>query len=287
MMKKLFVLLLCICMLAGIPALAEEEKVYLALGDSITTGYGLAPDEPGFANLVAREGGYTLINRAINGNTMPGLLAQLMDPAVLADAAKARLITITCGGNDLMGMLFQEIAGLYNQDVPALLQISAGDIPQIMMTPDDPRQQAIFMAAQTALCGNAELGVPSVAEGDAIQTALVSYVMGLNSAIKTLRTVNPDALIVLATQYNPFAGFTAPYDGMNAAVEIAVQKLSQVIAINAPSAGYAVADVYAAFTASSENLYNAAMEPLNLDVHPNAAGHALIAQCMLETPGVK
>ena len=148
--------LMCTVCMAEAPA---GPLVYLALGDSISTGYGLAEGEKGFADIVAEEMGYTLINRAINGNTSVGILAQMKDPLVLADVKQADVITITCGGNDLMGMLFQAIADAYNAAVPPILAIKADNVSAIMSTEGDPRQQALMLAARTVLEGNAEMGI--------------------------------------------------------------------------------------------------------------------------------
>lgn len=258
-----------------------EPLVYLALGDSISTGYGLAEGEKGFADIVAEEMGYTLINRAINGNTSVGILAQMKDPLVLADVKQADVITITCGGNDLMGMLFQAIAEAYNAAVPPILAIKAENVPAIMSTEGDARQQALMMAARTVLEGNAELGIEPIVAGDAIQTALTDYMTNMSAIFAGIRMVNPDAVIVMTTQYNPYAVFSGAYATLASGVDTGVQALSKLIADSAALAGYRVADVYTAFAASAENLCNASMEPLNVDVHPNAVGHQVIADCVL------
>jgi len=286
MMKKLLSLLLSLCLLLGCAtaAFAEPPKVYLALGDSITTGYGLAEGEPSFPELLAQSTGYKLINRGVNGNTVTGLLKQLADPAFVPEVMAADLITITCGGNDLIGLLYQSIAMIYNASVPALLAVKAEDIPVIMSNPEDPRQQALMMAVQTILEGNEAMGVPSFTEGDAIQEALAGYLQGLNTVITGIRTINPDAVIIVATQYNPYPDFGGDFAQMSASVGEGVQKLSQAIALNATTTGgYLIADVYAAFAASETRLCNATPDPLELDFHPNAAGHAVIAECMKAT----
>lgn len=260
----------------------EQAPIYLALGDSISTGYGLAEGQKGFADIVAEEMGYTLINRAINGNTSMGILAQMKDPLVLADVKQADVITITCGGNDLMGMLFQAIADAYNTAVPPILAIKAENVPAIMSAEGDPRQQALMMAAKTVLEGNAEMGIEPIIAGEAIKTALTAYMNNMAAVITTIRMMNADATIVVTTQYNPYAVFGGAYESLSAGVDLGVQALSKVIADYSTVVGYRVAGVYGAFAASAENLCNATMEPLNVDVHPNAAGHAVIAQCVLD-----
>ena len=68
--------------LLAVPALAAEEApVYLALGDSISTGYGLSsPSTDSFAEQVNSNLGYKLENYAMDGNTADGIYQQLTDP---------------------------------------------------------------------------------------------------------------------------------------------------------------------------------------------------------------
>ena len=110
-MGKRVILALCalVMALAMLPvrALAEEPEVYVALGDSTTSGYGLASAETeAFPALVAAERGYELVNLSSDeGVTSAAVLEQLADPAVLAEVQRADVITLTVGGNDLLGAL--------------------------------------------------------------------------------------------------------------------------------------------------------------------------------------
>ncbi len=282
-MKKIVSLMLMLCLLLpSFGASAEDKPVYLALGDSISTGYGLAEGEKGFAEIVAQTNGYTLINRAVNGNVATGILAQLGDPAVLQDISKADVITITCGGNDLMALLFQQMAEVYNATVPAAmpsLKVKPEDIIVIMANGEDPRQQALMTAAQTAITGNAEMGIAPLVQSEAMKNGITAYLQTLGAVMQTIRTINPDVNIIMATQYNPYNWFDGDYASLNQGVNAGVMALSKYIGDYAAVMGFKVADVYTAFAASEDNLMNASMEPLNLDVHPNAAGHAVIAAC--------
>ncbi len=281
-MKKIFAFLVALVLaVSAFSALAEEPAVYLALGDSITTGYGLAEDEMCFAELLAQANGYALINRAVNGNTAAGILAQLTDPMTLMDVRRADLITITCGGNDMMGLLYQQIADVYNALVPekmAMLMVEAGDVTGIMTNGADPRQQALLLAALTVLEGNEEMGVEPFVQSAVMQEGLTSYLTTMGLVVMSLRRANPEASIIVATQYNPYNRLDGSFAALNAGMESGAAALSGFIRDYAAVLGYQLADVYAAFSASEENLMNACMEPLNLDFHPNAAGHALIAE---------
>ena len=70
----------------------------LALGDSLTAGYGVASDEA-WPSLLASKTGWTVINGGISGNTSSEALARL--PALLEEH-KPVLVFITLGGNDML-----------------------------------------------------------------------------------------------------------------------------------------------------------------------------------------
>jgi len=272
-LKKILVFLLLICFV--FPVAQADEKIYLALGDSITTGYGLADSEKGFAELLAENNGYKLVNRAVNGATTADVLALLERQSVLVTAAKADLITLTCGGNDLMGLLFMQSAAVYNTMAPD--PINAGDAYAILTNPNDPRQAALMYAMQSMLMGTETS--PGLVDSPVMTAALIVYGNQLNDVIAKIRAVNPDAVIIVSTQYNPFQFFTGDYVPFGQVVGKAVEKLSGVITANAETAGYLVTDAYSAFAAGTENLCCASMQPFNPDPHPNAAGHQVLADC--------
>ena len=228
-MKKIIAFLAAFVLaMSALAALAEDPAVYLALGDSITTGYGLAEGEMCFAELVAQANGYALINRAVNGNTAAGILAQLADPATLMDVLRADVITITCGGNDMMGLLYQQIAEVYNALIPAqmpMLMVESGDVTDIMTNGEDPRQQALLLAALTVLEGNAEMGIEPFVQSAAMREGLTSYLTTLGVVVMSLRRANPEASIIVATQYNPYNRFDGAFAALNAGMESGPERL--------------------------------------------------------------
>lgn len=70
----------------------------LALGDSLTAGYGVASNEA-WPSLLASKTGWTVINGGISGNTSSDALARL--PALMEEH-KPVLVFITLGGNDML-----------------------------------------------------------------------------------------------------------------------------------------------------------------------------------------
>lgn len=285
-MKRVLRVMLCFCTMISLLSFSAQAGglTHLALGDSITTGYGLEnAKKECFANLLADELGFYLVNRAVNGNTTSGLMKQLAQPDIQKDVKNAYLITITIGGNDMLALFYDAIINTYNTLSGGAAPLNLSDVGAIMSNPQDQRQTVLMMCAQTVLLGNSDLGMPSFMESDAFKAGLDAYVQALKDIVKIIHEINPGVQVIVATQYNPYAPFTGPLAALNAGFDAGVRQLNQVITQNATAGRYAVTDVYAAFSAAQENLYNACMEPLNLDIHPNAAGHKVIFESFFDT----
>lgn len=76
----------------------------LALGDSLTAGNGVTPDEAWPALLAARTG-WIVVNAGVSGDTSGGALQRL--PALLEEHSPA-LVLVTLGGNDMLRRLPQD-----------------------------------------------------------------------------------------------------------------------------------------------------------------------------------
>ena len=135
--------LLAPLVLTCVYASLEKEPVMLVLGDSITTGYGLANYEPGgdpylcesYANIIASslglKGGSTYINKAVNGDTT-GDLAVLL-PTVQEEVSFAKLIIISIGGNDLLSLapiVFSLIAGRELKTLEEIIDVVPSITPE-------------------------------------------------------------------------------------------------------------------------------------------------------------
>lgn len=70
----------------------------LALGDSLTAGYGVAPVEA-WPALLARKTGWEIVNGGISGDTSAGGLQRL--PGLLEEHAPV-LVLVGLGGNDML-----------------------------------------------------------------------------------------------------------------------------------------------------------------------------------------
>jgi acyl-CoA thioesterase I len=95
----------------GLPAAHAAEQTIVVVGDSLSSGYGIAAEQSWVAMLEDRlqaEGyGYKIVNASIAGDTSAGGLARL--PRLLA-AHDPTLVVIELGGND--GLRGQPVATL-------------------------------------------------------------------------------------------------------------------------------------------------------------------------------
>lgn len=122
---------------------------YVALGDSLTEGVGDSTKQGGFVPLLAQaithQHGYqvTVKNFGIGGNTSGQILKRLKkDRELQASLAEADVMTLTVGGNNIMGVLRKEIANLklssfekaaktYQKDLKEMIRLARQDNPDL------------------------------------------------------------------------------------------------------------------------------------------------------------
>jgi lysophospholipase L1-like esterase len=114
-MKKLMMLVVTVCVLApavvraGLPWQFDSHTRYMAMGDSLSAGYGAVPATEGFAYLLYRSGVFDTIpntifcNAGVPGATSSDVLAHQV-PQAIKDF-RPGVITLTVGGNDLVRIM--------------------------------------------------------------------------------------------------------------------------------------------------------------------------------------
>jgi len=111
----LFAAALCISVLVPVKTYAANP-VYVALGDSIPAGYGLSNTNDAYPSILAGEIHYTLYNQAHSGDTTSDLINKLKNVTDKSRLSQASLVTISIGGNDLMGSFENILTLLYGSD---------------------------------------------------------------------------------------------------------------------------------------------------------------------------
>ena len=286
-MKKLFLYVMILALaVSSLCATAVDEmpKVYLAIGDSISTGYGLEDTAFGFSERLSEKVGLELANRAVNGAKADDVYERLSSGELDELVASAELITLTVGGNDMLDVLYKEVADSYNKYYEP--KITAGDVSNILADSADNRRITLALRAFSILSGSAEKS--SLAESDIYAEALTKYEKNLSDIADYIEKINDDVRIVVATQYNPYKTFeNTDFSNVYTSVDECISKLNRVILAVAEEKDFTVADVYTAFRDSEENLCNSDADLMNLDFHPNLAGHGVIAECIAEVVPVK
>lgn len=238
--KKL-ILYVCIILFAaaaaGLPASGADRNGYAAFGDSIAAGYGLDSPSEAYPVLLAQELDLTLKSFAENGETSTELKEKIeglskKEKRAVSDAA---LITISIGGNDLIG--------------------------------EENRRVVLTEALISVLSGDYTMSE----EMEEIYRTLKENIISIVSA---LRALNPDAVILLQTLYNPYLIGEYTYLGYNIGDELDyyVQKVNETYAqALEESGGFVIVDTAEQMNGVAEYFYT------TFDFHPTAAGHAAIA----------
>ena len=260
---------------AVFPAMAAPNdtapKILLALGDSLTTGYGLKDYTYGgdpylcdsYINRIAAafglEGGKTYINRAVNGDKT-GDLARLL-PSLEGEVKNAEMIILTIGGNDLLGILPEIAYMLSGQEVT--------DIAQAF---------ALFAQATPEQYETLQNDPAFVAR---MKTVLEDVATNLQTIAAFFKEKAPDARVIFLKQYNPmhnvqgFESFGQFGGGFLASI-------NQAVEATAAAFGYETVDIPSVIDERAEELTNIRL----FDIHPNAEGHREIAKAVAQHLGL-
>lgn len=117
----------------------------LALGDSLTAGYGLRPEQA-WPALLGERSGWQVINGGVSGDTTAGARQRL--PALL-EAHAPQLVIVTLGGNDMLRRVpeAETVANLTN--IIDLVEAS-GARAVLVATPKPSIAGAVFQSLSPA-----------------------------------------------------------------------------------------------------------------------------------------
>lgn len=209
-LKKFIYLLTAICcvsfsLCSHTASQAETSVTYLALGDSISTGY-----KPGgshfttecFTHQIAAVTDLSLVSKAMDGNTASGILSQLQSKTLDETIRSAGLITITCGGNDMLASLYRSVATDYNRSHPTD-KLTMDEVKTIFNSASDSRMLSLLLSAAKLL--------GSYSTSKDFQNSLDDYADNLEQITAYIHEKNANVHILVATQYNPYQWFSGYY----------------------------------------------------------------------------
>lgn len=263
MKKRAIVLTLVLCMVCTVFATAvtaDDAKSFIVLGDSTSTGFGLKdPQKENFVNVIATTAGMAVNNFAVDGLTSTQLAEAVKAPSAEQKAAieAAKFISISIGGNDLIGALFTAVG----------TAIGSADKAAI--------NQALALAASGDAKATETLAKALESVSSGAKAIVSQYSKNLTETITALKGLNATAPIVLQTIYNPYNNIKN--EALVTATESLITAMNQIIKTGETTGAYVTVDVYSAFKGASSILTNATNSETPMDPHPNAEGHKVIA----------
>lgn len=138
------IVLVAACGKAKEDALPPGSRV-LALGDSLTAGNGVAPEEA-WPDLLAKRTGWVVINGGVSGDTSGGALLRL--PALLEEHHPV-IVLVTLGGNDMLRHIAQKETIVNLGKILAMIK-AHGAKPVLLATPKPSAMGAVFQTLSAA-----------------------------------------------------------------------------------------------------------------------------------------
>ncbi|NLP26050.1 MAG: hypothetical protein GX365_01685 [Clostridiales bacterium] len=260
---------LVIFITANKPKVESKNDIinYVALGDSIAAGYGLADDENNYVDLIGEDLGARTTNLAVSGMTSIELMEMLSSGEYDDVISQADVITISIGSNDLLQPFINRVIKAFGiEDV--------GDINNTVISElkrkykDDPftlipviaelNSQIVNNEELYAICKNFEINIfPQI--------------------ITLIKEKNENAQIIVNNIYNPY--YNVSIYGVYDLGKIADSYIGKINMAFIDSINYNCIDIYDVFreeglTNSNIDFWN--LESLNFDPHPNKDGHMMI-----------
>lgn len=266
---------------AMMPSVSAEQdpKYILMLGDSIASGYGLDVADYNYGDYLGDYLGMTPISYAKPGQTTGELLELVNNEEVQIDIPLASVICVSIGGNDLIDTVegyLNTLLETYNTTNGTSLTLK--EYVKTVVAVDDDLQTTMIIKLTSLL-----------------NKAANTYKTNIQQIEASLLEQNPDAKIVVQTVYNPINMENPVVNGVDYSSKLKqIRKFAseQLLTLNdalQQTEGLTYVDVNAAFK-DTEWVYTN-MDPSNgfwqMDVHPNALGHAVIAAEILNTLGAE
>lgn len=259
----------------------EETIHYVALGDSIATGYGVKDsyvdqvadyleEKYGHENVVVRTD-----NLAVSAMQSEGLIRALTNPKdprfsnyqkTLKDAD---IVTISIGSNDILTPFMNELAEEFSCNYMTFQPTVLG------LMQKNKQEDLIYHIRQLR---------SSLPDNQQVLSNIQSFPGRLNQIVAKVEQLAPEAAIYVNNIYNPYMKYNLYYGStlLLKGADIAdgyVMQMNQVF--DSDSEDYALVDLYDVIT--DESQVNASAAEYNIDPHPNQVGHDRIADAVIAT----
>lgn len=265
-MKKgvAIIMILALLFSGNLSISGKTEKInhYVALGDSIATGYGLTDLSQSYVRLIGEKFEISPKNYAVNGMDTTGLLALLREEngdELRDELKKADLITVSIGGNNVLKPLMAWIREEFSVLGKPLSELSMKEIYTMVVS---------LLKNQVQFHELEELASEGVQRFQNKE---------FQEIISTIKELNPGAHLIVQTIYDPFINF--PGDLLRDLAGKSLKSMNDTIMEHSMGGeAYDVARVELAFLNDHTIIPKTNM--LKLDPHPTIYGHGLIFQAI-------
>lgn len=254
---------------ADIPKVESKKECinYVALGDSIAAGYGLADGESSYVDLISEDLGARTTNLAVSGMTSTELLQMLSSGEHDEVISKADIITISIGSNDLLKPFISRVTKAFGIE-------NAEDINNNVISEltkkykNDP-----FLLIPVI----AELNSQIVENEELYGICKKFEVKIFPQIISQIKVKNPDAQIIVNNIYNPY--YNVSIYGLFDLGRIADSYINKINMAFSDSSKYEYVDIYKIFKENgltNSHIDFLSLDTLSFDPHPNRDGHMMI-----------
>ena len=276
----LIIFILLIAYIFPIMSFANSNfTTYVALGDSIAYGYGLANrDNDSYASKVRQK--YNISqsnfqNLAVSGMTCAEYYEKIQEEEYTNAIENADLLTVSIGSNELLGLVTKAVSDVTGVpiDSPNFVEeaqnvfLSASMLEKIKMLTEIYNT---FTSEEMKL---------------QIEASINSYEDNWSKSIQYIKEINPDITIVATEFYNPYYEISLGSYDLGGFVDENIQKMNEILHENSNSESeYKIAKIYDAFNTTNPRLTNVniSMSNLNVDPHPNVLGHEVICTKIMD-----
>lgn len=252
-------------------------KKYVALGDSITLGTGLAniADES-YPSLVSDTFNVDVSNYGVDGMNSSWLLYNIEHGDYSDDIKSADLITLSVGSNDILWIFYQIVADAFNVDINNTTNL-IGSISDNYTNADT--FQKIDMISKLYKNAYSEKTKKELNE------AIDKYKKTWPNLINNIKKLNPNSEIVVIEYYNPYHNIFLPLVGNGSEsfskyLDLYIDELNSFLYEN-ENLGYDIAYIKDDFYKTHSTNVSVSLFNFNLDPHPNKLGHEIIYEKIL------
>ena len=276
----LIIFILLIIYICPIITFANSNfTTYVALGDSIAYGYGLANRETeSYPNMIREK--YNISESNFQNLSIPGMTCtefyqKIQEEDYTNVISNADLLTISIGSNELLGLVTKAVS-----EVTGVPEDSANFVEEA---------QNVFLNANKLEKLNMLTEIYNMFTSEEmklqIEASINAYKDSWTKSIQYIKQINPDITIVATEFYNPYYEISLGSYDLGGFVDENIQKLNEIL-INSSNSEteYKIAKIYDAFNITDPRLTNVniSLSNLNVDPHPNALGHEVICTKIMD-----